>query len=141
MAIGVQVTFDASDPQKLAEFWVLALDYVPDPPPPGFISWGAFATAHGMPRDQWRAAVIDPEGRGPRLLFLPVPEGKTAKNRMHLDVHASAGAPDPVLRRAAVAEHVERLVAAGATRLREVEEEFGYCVVMQDPEGNEFCVT
>jgi Glyoxalase-like domain len=140
MAMGVQVTFDAHDPQRLAEFWATALDYVPEPPPPGFTSWAEFATAHDIPRDQWRAAVVDPAGHGPRLFFQPVPEGKTAKNRMHLDVDAGVGVTDPALRRAAIADHVERLVAAGASRLREVDEMFGYCVVMQDPEGNEFCV-
>ncbi|WP_211768729.1 VOC family protein [Kutzneria sp. CA-103260] len=75
MSIGV--TFDARDPQKQAEFWAMALGYVLDPPPPGFTSWSEFATARGIPRDQWRAAVIDPEGRGPRLFFQPVPTSPT----------------------------------------------------------------
>jgi hypothetical protein len=138
VALEFQVTFDAGDPQRLAEFWALALDYVPEPPPPGYASWAAFAIANDIPRDQWRAAVVDPSGHGPRLFFQPVPEGKTAKNRVHLDVNVRAD--NPAQRRALVADHVERLVAAGASRLHEVDEEFGYCVVLHDPERNEFCV-
>lgn len=141
MAIGVQVTFDAHDPQRLAQFWAVALDYVFDPPPPGFASWADFATARGIPRDQWRAAVSDPAGQGPRLFFQPVPEGKTAKNRVHVDVQVGAGTADPAQRRAKVAEHVERLVAAGATKLDDVDEMSEHWTVMLDPEGNEFCVS
>ena len=63
------------------------------------------------------------------LLFLSVPEGKTAKNRMHLDL----GCDD---RRAEVA----RLVALGATHLGD-HDEFGISwSVLTDPEGNEFCI-
>jgi len=140
MAIRVQATFDAADPQKLAEFWALALDYVLEPPPPGFDSWDQFAERNQIPREQWRAAVVDPQGRGPRLFFQPVPEAKTAKNRVHLDVQIGARAGDPADRRRLVVEHVARLVEAGATRLREQDDVFGLCIVMQDPEGNEFCV-
>jgi Glyoxalase-like domain len=75
MAIQVQATFDAADPQKLAEFWALALGYVMQPPPPGFSSWDEFAEKQHIPRNQWRAAIIDPDGKGPRLFFQPVPEG------------------------------------------------------------------
>jgi hypothetical protein len=138
VALGFQVTFDVGDPRRLAEFWALALDYVPQPPPQGFASWPAFAIANNIPREQWRTAVVDPSGRGPRLFFQPVPEGKTTKNRVHLDVNVSAD--NPAQRRALVTDHAERLIAAGATRLRVVDEAFGYWIVMQDPEGNEFCV-
>ncbi|WP_297551651.1 VOC family protein [Amycolatopsis sp.] len=71
-----------------------------------------------------------------------VPEGKTAKNRVHLDVNAASrtapGHSEEDWRQ--VEEHVRKLAAAGATVLREVNEVSGRCVVMQDPEGNEFCV-
>jgi hypothetical protein len=140
MAIRVQATFDAADPQKQARFWALALNYVPEPPPPGFESWDQFAIQNQIPPEQWRAAAVDPDGHGLRLYFQPVPEGKTAKNRVHLDVQVSAGVSDQVERRQLVARHAERLTEAGATRLRVQEDVFGYCVVMQDPEGNEFCV-
>ena len=139
MAIGVQVTFDAHDPAAQAEFWALALDYVVQPPPPGFESWEAFADRLGIPEDQWDrlSAVVDPEGAGPRVLFQKVPEGKTVKNRVHLDVNVGAGAED---RKERATAHRERLEAAGARFLREVDEPAGWCLVMVDPEGNEFCL-
>lgn len=140
MAIRVQATFDSKDPQKLAEFWALALNYVLEPPPPGFESWDQFAAQNQIPPEQWRGAAVDPDGVGPRLYFQPVPEGKTAKNRVHLDVQVGAGVRDSATRRQLVAEHVARLADAGATRLREQDDVFGYSIVMQDPEGNEFCV-
>jgi len=140
MVVRIQATFDAADPQKLAAFWALALDYVLEPPPPEFDSWEQFADHHRIPREQWRAAVVDPDGRGPRLYFQPVPEGKTAKNRVHLDVQIGAGTSDPAERRRLVVQHVARLMQAGAIRLREQDDVFGYSIVMQDPEGNEFCI-
>ncbi|GAA0523211.1 hypothetical protein GCM10011581_39060 [Saccharopolyspora subtropica] len=145
MGLGFQVTFDAHDPARLAEFWAAALEYQVQPPPPGFDSWETFAQQIGLPREQWDAfsAVIDPEGKGPRVFFQRVPEGKTAKNRVHLDVNVSQRGPahhDAAERRRVIAEHVDRLKALGATYQREVDEPHGYCVVMQDPEGNEFCV-
>jgi hypothetical protein len=131
MAHPIQITFDAADPPVLAEFWALVLGYEPQPPPPGFDSWAAFAEANDIPDDRLGdyGAVVDPEGKGPRLLFLRVPEGKVAKNRVHLDV----GVPD---REA----HVARLVEAGATRLGDHAEVGTEWTVLQDPEGNEFCV-
>ncbi len=143
MALGFQVTFDARDPAGLAEFWALALEYQLQPPPAGYSSWYEFAAEIGLPEDEWDrlAAVVDPSGNGPRVLFQRVPEGKTAKNRVHLDINVSGGGVEPGTgRRQVVAEHVERLVSAGATYLTEVDEPTGYCVVLRDPEGNEFCV-
>jgi len=52
MAVRAQVTFDAVNPQQLAEFWALALQYVLEPPPPGFGSWEQFAEQHHVPREQ-----------------------------------------------------------------------------------------
>lgn len=142
MAIGVQVTFDAGDPGKLAEFWALALGYQLQPPPPGYDSWEQFGESMGIPEDQWdsMSAVVDPAGEGPRVFFQRVPEGKTAKNRVHLDVNASAphGHTDAGWQQ--VQEHVRTLREAGATWMSEVNEPHGRCVVMRDPEGNEFCV-
>ncbi|HEY8372033.1 MAG TPA: VOC family protein [Pseudonocardiaceae bacterium] len=142
MAIGVQVTFDAADPARLAEFWALALGYVQQQPPEGFATWEDFLRARGVPEERWndRNAVVDPEGKGPRLFFQRVPEGKVAKNRVHLDINAGVGARDDVERRRLVDEHVARLVAAGAEVLRVLDELGERCVVMRDPEGNEFCV-
>ncbi len=138
MATGFQVTFDAGDPPALARFWAAALDYVEQPPPDGFESWDAFADAMDIPVERRGdfGAVVDPEGKGPRLFFQRVPEGKTAKNRVHLDVNASG--PDHDWRK--VVAHVERLQQAGATYVEERSEVASRWVVMQDPEGNEFCV-
>jgi hypothetical protein len=83
MDIGVQIVFDAADPPKLAEFWMAALDYVPEPPPQGFDSWDDFGHHIGMPEEQFgdQATAVDPAGVRPRLYFQKVPEGKTAGGR------------------------------------------------------------
>jgi glyoxalase superfamily protein len=138
MSLPVQVTFDADDPGTLAGFWAVALGYVEQPPPEGWDSWQAWAAERGIPRERWNnwAALVDPQQRGPRLLFIKVPEGKVAKNRVHLDV--GAGAPD--YDRTRIEAHVTRLVEAGGQVQRRVEEDDEFWVVMTDPEGNEFCV-
>lgn len=111
---------DARDPHRLAAFWAGALGYVAE---------AGYDEPDG-------ASIVDPDGRGPAIGFLRVPEGKTAKNRVHIDIRV-AGQPREQLIRAKVAE----LAAAGATTVREEHypEGFGH-VVMLDPEGNEFCV-
>jgi uncharacterized protein YndB with AHSA1/START domain len=105
------VTFDCADPARLASFWAQATGFVVD----------------GVGED-W-AGLHDRRGSGPRLLFMRVPESKSVKNRIHLDI-------------AAVDKEAEakRLVDLGATRLRTVTEGKGW-IVMADPEGNEFCLT
>jgi Glyoxalase-like domain len=72
----IQVTFDAAEPEKLAEFWGLALGYVVEPPPEGFESWEDFAGSAGIPEADWGevASRIDPAGEGPRLYFQRVPD-------------------------------------------------------------------
>ena len=144
MALAVQVVIDCADPASLALFWAGALGYTVQPPPPGFATWDAFLTQMGVPESQWnsRSAVVDPVGAGPRIFFQRVPEPKTVKNRVHLDIRAS-GAPqvEGAEHRARIDAKVEELVAEGATRLHDKDEMGEYWVVMQDPEGNEFCVT
>ena len=143
MAVGVQVTFDAADPQALAHFWGEVLGYVEQDPPEGFGSWEAWAEANDLPRETWDDydARVDPDGVGPRLYFQRVPEPKTAKNRVHLDLAVSGGrGTPPEEARRNIAAAVERAVAAGATKVREVDERSEYWVVLQDPEGNEFCL-
>lgn len=140
MALGVQITIDAHDTAAQAAFWALALGYVVQPPPPGYGSWEDFARSVGIPEQDWDrlAAAVDPAGVGPRVLFAKVPEAKTVKNRVHLDVNAS-GAVDPSVdddRRARGRAHADRLVAAGAAFVREVDEPSGWCLVMTDPEGS-----
>jgi catechol 2,3-dioxygenase-like lactoylglutathione lyase family enzyme len=144
MAIRLQVTFDAADPPALAAFWGETLGYKKEGPPDGFDTWQAWAVANDIPREDWDKydSRVDPEGVGPRLFFQRVPEPKTAKNRVHLDLQVSGGRGTPVEEvRAQVAAAVERAVAAGATRLQEYDEPGDqHWVVLQDPEGNEFCL-
>jgi hypothetical protein len=132
---------DAASPQLLADFWMVALGYRTDDPPPGFATWDeALANLPEERRDDANA-IIDPDGVGPRVFFLKVPEGKTAKNRVHLDVGVGRGISDPDERWAAVSAHVERLVRAGATAVEERRDDWGgHWMLMADPEGNEFCV-
>jgi hypothetical protein len=141
MSAGVQVTFDAGDPAALAAFWASALGYVPDPPPEGFGSWENWARDQGIPEDHWNdsSAIVDPGDAGPRIFFQKVPEGKSAKNRVHLDVRAAPGL-DAEARWARLREEAERLTAEGATKLYEREERGAFWITMQDPEGNEFCL-
>lgn len=129
MAIPLQITVDARDPGRLAAFWAVALGYVVQAPQAGYV-------VRGSGEEQY-AAIVDPTGIGPRLLFQRVPEPKTLKNRVHLDVNAGHGAAD---RRTGVRAHVAQLVAAGATVAQEMQEESGWWVVLLDPEGNEFCL-
>ena len=138
----VQVTFDCADPRSLSLFWNEVLGYVLPPPPPGFDSWDAFAATLPEEKRNMASACVDPAGAGPRLFFQQVPEGKTAKNRVHLDVRAAPGLQGDE-RMAALEAEAERLVALGATRVERHEPappmSAGH-LVMQDPEGNEFCL-
>jgi len=140
----IQVTFDAADPAALAAFWAEVLGYRIQDPPPGFDSWDAALEAWGVPPEHRNdaSALIDPEGNGPRVFIQKVPEGKTAKNRMHLDVRAAPGLAGDE-RMAALEDECARLVTLGASRLRRNEPapplELG-TIVMADPEGNEFCL-
>jgi len=143
MALTVQVTFDAHDPGALATFWCEVLGYQFDAPPPGFETWDAALDAWGVPEHlrNSRSACHDPAGVGPRLFFQQVPEGKTAKNRVHLDVRA---APDleGEERMAALEAKAATLVELGAIRGERFEpgQMAAGHIVMQDPEGNEFCL-
>jgi hypothetical protein len=121
----VSVTFDCVDAFAVGRFWSAALDRPLDPEPSsGYASIG-FA---GRRSTSGWAPAADPDDE-PTWMFVKVPEPKTAKNRIHLDVMT----PDPDA-------EVARLVELGATRVRDMEE-YGYeWTVMTDPEGNEFCV-
>ena len=138
------ITADCHDASAQAAFWSLALDYVIDPPPEGFVSWHEWATQTGFPAEELEAGatVVDPAGALPEICFLKVPEGKVAKNRFHLDLQVSGGRHHPWdQRETAIRAHVATLVAAGATVVRELWDTPGLDhIVLQDPEGNEFCV-
>lgn len=136
-----QVTFDANDPARLAEFWALALGYVIQPPPEGFESWDDWAIDMGIPEENWNdaRALVDPNGVGPRVFFQRVPEGKAAKNRVHLDVNVASGPADGQSQ-AKVEQFSVLLVDAGAVVRRSYTERGSFWIVMHDPEGNEFCV-
>jgi hypothetical protein len=133
MARAIQITVDAADPRAQGAFWSEVLGYVEQPPPPGFDSWEDALDSMGIDRsDMNRAfAIVDPAGIGPRLFFLKVPEIKTAKNRLHLDVHTD---PDALNARA------QELINLGATMVGEFDEPEGRWVTLLDPEGNEFCL-
>jgi hypothetical protein len=141
MATSVQVVFDCADPDRMARFWGPALGYTPQDPPAGFESWPAWLKAHGIPESEWNAAsaVVDPKGKGPRVYFQRVPEGKLVKNRVHLDLNVGGGRSTPIEeRKRRIGAEVERLIALGARRSRVFEERGEYWVAMFDPEGNEF---
>jgi hypothetical protein len=143
VATRVQVVIDCADPGALASFWADALGYKLNDPPGDFATWEDFLRAEGVPESDWNmaSAIVDPEGNGPRFFFQRVPEPKSVKNRVHVDVNVSDGPQAPLEdRKTQVYAAVARLEAIGASRVGEVEEMGGFHVVMQDPEGNEFCV-
>jgi len=117
---------DAADPHRLAAFWALALGYISEP---GY-------------DDPEGTSIIDPDGKGAAIGFMRVPESKSAKLRMHIDIRVAGEPPwDMAKREQLIRAKVSELVAAGATAVRE--ESYGGPlghVVMLDPEGNEFCV-
>jgi catechol 2,3-dioxygenase-like lactoylglutathione lyase family enzyme len=136
MLTNVQVVFDCADPERVARFWCAALGYELD------WEWNDETTrwmlSEGVPESDvgCRSAAHDPAGGRPRFFFQRVPEGKSVKNRVHVDVKAVEGEVDA---------EVERLVALGAVVVHRHEGDFGpfheVHYVMQDVEGNEFCVS
>jgi hypothetical protein len=136
MATPFQITVDCRDADGMSAFWSVALGYVLEPPPTGYLSWEDFLRARSIPVPPPGSisAIVDPDGAAPRILFLRVPEPKVAKNRLHLDVRA--GRTD-----AERQAKIDQLTEAGAQQVRRVDENGQWWMVMTDPEGNEFCVT
>ncbi|MER5884935.1 VOC family protein [Streptomyces sp. NPDC001941] len=136
-----QVTFDCAEPVRVGRFWCEVLGYVGPAAPEGFESWDAYDRS--LPAEQQGSwfACSDPTGAGPRIYLQRVPEGKVVKNRLHLDVRTATGLVGEERVRVLEAE-CERLVALGGTRVRLLvaDEENESCLVMQDVEGNEFCL-
>ena len=112
------ITFDCSDPYALAGFWSQVTGFPEDPD-------------NGNEPDDPEALLVAPDGQL-NLLFIAVPEGKTVKNRVHLDVMPTDRTRD---------EEVDRLIALGATLVDDRRRPDGTgWAVLADPEGNEFCV-
>ena len=148
MTLDWKLVVDCAGPLELADFWAAALGYEVEDNDAlierlvaaGAVGPDVWTHRHGRRMFRGLVAVrhpddpVDPEtgiGRGRRILFQAVPEPKTVKNRLHMDLHAG-----PERRE----EEVARLTTLGARVLRVVEEPGGTHVTMTDPEGNEFCV-
>lgn len=139
--MALQITFDCADPHAQARFWVAALDY--DLEDHDEMIGQTIAAGH-VPADSDDIMVIDGRrawrdyaaGRArdsdDRLLFQRVPEGKSAKNRIHLDLHPGEGQRDA---------KVTQLLELGATKLWDGQLGPQTWVTLADPEGNELCVS
>lgn len=150
MALSWKLVIDSANAPALADFWAAALDYEVEDPSElverllaaGHIGEGEVTEHRGRKTFRGYAAIRHPDdpfdevsgiGRGRRLLFQDVPEGKSGKNRLHLDIHSEPGGLDAL---------VAKLEGLGATRVQEVDKGLaGHWWVMRDPEGNEFCAT
>jgi Glyoxalase-like domain len=141
MAYDFQVTFDSAAPHPLADWWAEALGWEREPTDEAFIrrmvEEGQASESDTMRHNGelvWvvGAAIRHPAGTGPRVLFQQVPEPKTVKNRVHLDVRVGADN---------VQAEVERLTARGATVLHTGRQGPFSWVTIADPEGNELCLT
>lgn len=150
MALHWKLVIDAADAPALADFWAAALGYQVEDPSAlidqllaaGHIGQDAIAEHDGRKIFRGYAAIRHPGdpfdatsgiGSDRRLLFQDVPEGKSVKNRLHIDIHGERGGLDQL---------VARLERLGATAVREVDNgPAGHWWIMRDPEGNEFCAT
>ncbi|NEW37549.1 glyoxalase/bleomycin resistance/dioxygenase family protein [Nocardia cyriacigeorgica] len=148
MALNWKLVIDSRNAATLADFWAAALEYEVEDPSAlidhllaaGQLGEDAVLEHRGRKTFRGYAAIRHPDdpfdelsgvGRGRRLLFQDVPEDKTVKNRLHIDVHSEPDGLDAL---------VARLEGLGATRVREFDRgPAGHWWVMQDPEGNEFC--
>ncbi|TCO47346.1 VOC family protein [Actinocrispum wychmicini] len=144
MAVRYQLVIDCADPDLLARFWAAALGYELEPPPDGFATWDDWRRDIGLPEEAMGPgadSIVDPSGDGPRIWFQSVPDRKTIKNRLHLDIHASGGRAFPIeTRRLRVDAEAKRLADLGATMVGAMSTAGldHYAVAMKDPEGNEF---
>lgn len=148
MALNWKLVIDTRNAPALADFWAAALEYEVEDPSvlveqllsAGQLTADAVVEHHGRKTFRGYAAIRHPDdpfdptsgvGQGRRLLFQDVPEDKSGKNRLHIDVHSAPGTLDAL---------VARLEALGATRIREIDRgPAGHWWIMHDPEGNEFC--
>jgi hypothetical protein len=144
MAVNWTLTLDCHDAAAQAAFWVEALGYADAPPPEGWDSWEDWIQSFGLSVEDLAdgAKIEDPDGVLPNIGFLKVPEGKVVKNRLHLDLWVSGGRHRPQdEREVAIRSYVARVLALGATVVEEgIQDGVLDHFLMQDPEGNEFCV-
>lgn len=148
MTLHWKLVIDCTNANLLADFWAAALGYTVEDPSAliaqliagGQLPEAAVVAHNGGRRFAGLAAIRHPDdsfdpfsgtGRGRRILFQAVPEIKTTKNRLHIDVHDDGGDLESL---------VQRLENLGASRLNFVDQgPAGRWWVLQDPEGNEFC--
>jgi len=123
MGVPVSLVLDCADPLRVGAFWRQALGYQEADPPDGYASWAEAAAAG--PAGGIGYVLTDPDGTRPSLLFQVVPEPKASKNRLHIDIRLSEGAPRP---------------SAEEPVVRRNQDPDDWFVVLQDPEGNEFCL-
>ena len=109
-----ELVIDAANPEALAAFWCAVLGWRPT---------GRYPAP--------AAEIAGPDGGSPSITFVPVPDEKWTKNRLHVDVNPVGCSQD---------EEVERLLGLGARRVDVGQGEGKSWVVLADPEGNEFCV-
>ncbi|MGW1870258.1 VOC family protein [Streptomyces mauvecolor] len=148
MTLHWKLVVDAADPHAQADFWAAALGYAVEDNsvlinrlrsagaigPEITLEHGGRIAFRDLVAVRHPDDFYDPEsgtGLGRRILFQRVPEPKTVKNRLHIDVHSAPGTREA---------EVSRLTGLGASALRQVKEPGGEFMVMTDPEGNEFCV-
>jgi hypothetical protein len=142
-AFDLHIVFDCADPDRVSRFWMEALGGYDFPfgVPEGFTSWDEWADAQGIPEDQRPTGrtLVDKDRDRPDIFFLQVPQAKAGKNRLHLDLKVAPGL-DGDARRKRIDEEAARLTALGASVAITMDEPDGYHLIMQDPEGNEFCL-
>jgi glyoxalase superfamily protein len=140
MAPQLQIVLDCADPHAQAAFWAEVFGYdverngefVQKMLDEGMATDADVTTIDGVLAWAEGSAIADPGGKRPRWFFQKVPESKTVKNRMHVDVQVGTDR---------VATEVARLEQLGATRLYDGRKGPHPWVTMADPEGNEFCVS
>jgi len=145
MAYDFQVTVDSADPHVLADWWAETLGWAVEPTDEDFIR-EMIAKGYAIDAETrtyngalvWKTGAAirhpdsPPEGPPKRVLFQLVPEPKTVKNRLHLDVRVGADNVDAT---------VEKLTTRGAKFLHRGQQGPHSWVTVADPEGNEFCVS
>jgi catechol 2,3-dioxygenase-like lactoylglutathione lyase family enzyme len=138
------LTFDCHDAAVMARFWTVALGYVEAPPPEGWDTWEDWLRHFEVPEDEWDdgSSLEDPQGVLPSISFLKVPEPKSAKNRLHLDLQVAGGRHVDQTKRESLIEGMADVLveAGGSVAFRSMQGDRLDHVVMRDPEGNEFCV-